>query len=1174
MRLRIVSVLTALALALCGCELVTEDFKKVKNIDTCSDVGCGEDTASTVEDTATTGSSDSSTLYDSATASDTALFDTTDSTNVDTATKDSANTADSDTTDTTTVDTADTVTVDTDDTATVDTDDTATIDITDTSDTADSDTEDSDTEDSDTEDSDTLDSDTLDSETADTTIVDTSDTADTADSDTTDSEPDTDALCAAAQCGSNAICVIEIDAAHCECSVGYQMDGIVCADINECNASNGGCGQNCVNTPGSYYCQCDEHYILAEDGYSCLPVCNDFHAGVTGAIGGAISDIAVEGDIVYALAGGNGVYVFDGFDGAPVLIGKSDVLHDGRRLLIDGDILLVADGEFGLAILDISEPSSPVVISQTSTQGKAIDVAVAGSFAYVLNEGGWVAGIDIIPPNSPKLLDLSHLGLGDDYQNATSLVAYGDKLVVSDAYNRMALLSTGVGGGVWTSSTFSNKGALDLHVFGERLYAAANSNGVLIFDLTAPGDSPVAISNTGTARSIWGNDTVLVAYSSYNPNAVTAFDVTDLEAITEIASLPWDNTVAAITGDSSNVYMADGTYGLQMIATDSLATVPLVAEYPMPGNSTQLAVKGNYAFVVDGAGGVKTVDLENPYAAAIVVPQSEGANAIAISGDYLYVAKNNGTIAVDVSDPVHAMVVAANTNAGSKIAAQGDYVYLGWGQPKTPGGIMVLKRESNTLTYVSQMSISNLGSIKSQDANRLYYATMTGFVALDISDPTSISTIDTVVLDGEFPAGFVLTGQYAFVGRTANRNSFISVISLDDMNEITAIRVGDLDNVLYADANHLVYSDASGSGLKAVYARYISNPQNPGPAMMLSSGKDNVLTTTKAADFAVWNNTGYVAKGAEGFRTLDFPWKYHPSIVSWQPANKYVNDVIAGNDMLYVADADGLQILKPELDGTLSAAAFWGSATALEKIWLHGTTLYATSAANDLRIYDVSNPAVESIPSVFDQDTRYVGIAGRNDTLYLAAQNSGLYTLDISVPLAPVLTGSAVMDGTSSGKDIALNGTTAYILDNGYSSRGLHLFDIANPAAPELLASSDTPIVATAVHQVIAVNNIVYVASGVAGITIFRQNGTSMVPLGVLDGLGDVQDFVAFDGKMAVASRSGLYVLDLTVPESPDVLCHIPVSTTLVTVDDNYLYAARQSDGISVIELFSCQEMQ
>ena len=40
-------------------------------------------------------------------------------------------------------------------------------------------------------------------------------------------------------------------------------------DINECDASNGGCEQRCNNTIGSFYCSCDIGYQLDSNGYDC-----------------------------------------------------------------------------------------------------------------------------------------------------------------------------------------------------------------------------------------------------------------------------------------------------------------------------------------------------------------------------------------------------------------------------------------------------------------------------------------------------------------------------------------------------------------------------------------------------------------------------------------------------------------------------------------------------------------------------------------------------------------------------------------------------------------------------------------------------------------------------------------------------------------------------------------
>lgn len=74
---------------------------------------------------------------------------------------------------------------------------------------------------------------------------------------------------------------------NCSCRVGYFLEtnnhnctGIILndriiyylqplTDINECNTSNGGCNQTCVNEIGSFHCECDSGYTLDSDGFGC-----------------------------------------------------------------------------------------------------------------------------------------------------------------------------------------------------------------------------------------------------------------------------------------------------------------------------------------------------------------------------------------------------------------------------------------------------------------------------------------------------------------------------------------------------------------------------------------------------------------------------------------------------------------------------------------------------------------------------------------------------------------------------------------------------------------------------------------------------------------------------------------------------------------------------------------
>ncbi|KAK9680220.1 Low-density lipoprotein receptor domain class A [Popillia japonica] len=99
------------------------------------------------------------------------------------------------------------------------------------------------------------------------------------------------------QCGHK--CVNTLTGFYCECNQGYKLlsdgkacadinelasnlaftnfkifrllsDGKACADINECLETPGVCSQYCANTPGSYYCKCNEQfYERQSDKHTC-----------------------------------------------------------------------------------------------------------------------------------------------------------------------------------------------------------------------------------------------------------------------------------------------------------------------------------------------------------------------------------------------------------------------------------------------------------------------------------------------------------------------------------------------------------------------------------------------------------------------------------------------------------------------------------------------------------------------------------------------------------------------------------------------------------------------------------------------------------------------------------------------------------------------------------------
>ena len=62
---------------------------------------------------------------------------------------------------------------------------------------------------------------------------------------------------------------------HCECPIGHELaqDGASCKDIDECSKTSGICSNGvCENMMGAYQCICDEGYRQAGSGTNCVDV--------------------------------------------------------------------------------------------------------------------------------------------------------------------------------------------------------------------------------------------------------------------------------------------------------------------------------------------------------------------------------------------------------------------------------------------------------------------------------------------------------------------------------------------------------------------------------------------------------------------------------------------------------------------------------------------------------------------------------------------------------------------------------------------------------------------------------------------------------------------------------------------------------------------------------------
>jgi hypothetical protein len=126
----------------------------------------------------------------------------------------------------------------------------------------------------------------------------------------------------------------------------------------------------------------------------------------------------VVGTNVYIANKDDGFTVVDAHNpAAPVIVGSLPLPGDSRSVAVSASIAVVVSrgydysgyGDFrsDVHIIDIREPQVPVLLAKTDVPGDATDVALRGSIAYIAANDGGVSALDLSTPSAPVDLDES-----------------------------------------------------------------------------------------------------------------------------------------------------------------------------------------------------------------------------------------------------------------------------------------------------------------------------------------------------------------------------------------------------------------------------------------------------------------------------------------------------------------------------------------------------------------------------------------------------------------------------------------------------------------------------------------------------------------------------------------------------------------------------------------------
>ena len=549
-----------------------------------------------------------------------------------------------------------------------------------------------------------------------------------------------------------------------------------------------------------------------------LDISNSTHptfVGQSPVLPGVVHDLVVAGSHAYVASRWAGLRILNVADPTrPVEVGSFDTPGSAMGVAVVSNHAFVADGSSGsygqstssgLHVINVADPTHPVEVGMCATVGAANGVAIAGSYAYVGDQGIWNgtqsvgAGLRII-----SIADLSHPKLvgGLEDLSASAVAVSGKYVFAASGYSGMKAIDVSDSSHPVVVGTYSLGGfeAYDLVVQGTLAYVVGGWRGLAIVDVSNPanptalnrlqmdgslqgvfvaGDKVYVAAEYGVGLRIvnvatptqaseigsyetkgWTGDSVVAGNTAYIATAGSALRITDIKYPASLKDLSYIRYGAyrlgqdhiAVAGDYA--YIAYQAEGLQIIDVADPTNPTLAGFYDSPGDANGIAVAGGYAYLADGSTGLSIIAVTDP-ANPVQVGSFDTfgtAFGVTVVGNRAYVADGSAGLRIfDVSTPSLPTEIGFYDTAGStkSVSIVGNCAYIA-----DSGGLRIVD-VSNPATpaEVSYRQITGNTEDVAMAGNYAFTASgsLGGMHVFDVSNPAAPAQV-----------GFYISGGYGW----------------------------------------------------------------------------------------------------------------------------------------------------------------------------------------------------------------------------------------------------------------------------------------------------------------------------------------------------------------------------------------------------------------------------
>jgi len=659
---------------------------------------------------------------------------------------------------------------------------------------------------------------------------------------------------------------------------------------------------------------------------------------------------------------------------------------------------LLAAGERGLLVADVTASGKINISASHITQGKTTRVVAEKSRAWLVDDGTEVVMLDIHNLKKPAVLARYHA----DQSIADITVHDGCVYLLLGSTTISAIDMRKPQASVELSRFVLGGEAKKIFASGDRLYAAQPGYGLSIFDTT----DKAHIRQVGRQTVTGGATAVTVqdgiALVARGENGITVFDVSDSAHAKWLGSHSRLGQVAGISVHAGKAVLWNDR--AELIDLDIInPKLPVIAA----SHSDIGADPDNWldAIWLDG----KTVLAATPSALQSIdfsatSPQNsnenldtgEGVNfggerRLFIAGDIAYVADwFSGLHLYDIGTPSRPRLLSSFHTPGSAkgVVVRDGYAYVA----DDDHGLQIVDvRDPLHPVHVSSLATNGLAYTPKLSGSLLYLAGHRGgFQIIDVSDAAAPKLLADIKTPG---------------------NAWSLEIA---------------GNILY------VADDAAG-----VLVFDVSDATHPVQVGMFDP-------CGAAEDVVVRGDTAYVACFNKGFYVLDISDPAQPRQTGHTPTPGNARGIALKDDLAFVTDwLAGIQVIDVSDKAAPAIVGGYDTSGAAWGIGIKADHAYIGDWWGGFAVLDISDPNKPVQVDRYQARGKVKQIEAQGKFAYAAMDNGGVQIYDITNPLNPTWMTSVEIDGNTTG--LLLDGTMIHVAVGSGKDSGLVTIDVSDP---------------------------------------------------------------------------------------------------------------------------------